>query len=340
MIARASSFGALDSWRLAAAPFGRVCTGVNMHTTEDGTAGSSVPAWAVRPARQCLDKLDDETRFLHLTIRGLRHLQTVPRLLEALRMLGNEIANERAAGPCSPQVSGPAEDAAWVERELQADFPLLHSHAVVALWSALEVLCEDLAVAWLQNRPDAWKAPEIAKLRIALGEYEALSAPERSRYVVHELGRARQSAFKTGVGAFDPVLQPFALAPPVGAGLRRALHELHQVRNVVVHCGGRADQRLATECPWLALRLGDAVNVTHRLYGWYHGAAYRYAERIFNQVLIHFTGSGCTCPGMDDWQPRPLMTFARTIGAHAVSRGVTASFRRGGPSLSAEGVTL
>jgi hypothetical protein len=240
-----------------------------------------------------------------LTVRGLRQLQTLPKLFEALELLKDEMTTERAPGQCSIPVKGVIADAAWVEREVQNDFPLLHCHSVVALWSALEVMCEDLCVAWLENRADAWNAPEVAKLKVPLGEYTVLTPSDRAGFVVQELGRARASAFKAGSAAFESLLGVFDLAPAVGTHLRRALYEMNRVRHVVVHRGGRADAKLLHECPWLPCAVGELVCIPHSIYGWYHGAAYRYAERVLNQVLIIYGSKGCACPGMDDWRDRP-----------------------------------
>jgi hypothetical protein len=111
-----------------------------------------------------MDRLQDETRFLHLTMRGLEHLSNVPRLVERLNQLNAEMTRERACSTVSAREDRigvpkePPEDreeAQWLEREIQGGFPLLHAHSVVGIWGALEVYCEDLAVVEARPKDDA-----------------------------------------------------------------------------------------------------------------------------------------------------------------------------------------
>ena len=205
-------------------------------------------------------------------------------------------------------------NAEWVQKEAQSEFPLLHAHSVVGLWSALEVLCEDFAIAWLKNMLAAWMIPDVARLRIPLATFHQFSEDDKLRYVVSELSRSQGGDLRKGVGKLKSLLQVFGLNPPIGPNLQRALHELCHIRNVFVHCGGIADQRFVTECPWLSIGPGERVLVSHALYGWYHFAAKRYAERVSNQVFVALGFPGCKCPGLDEIAPRPDVSEALQWG--------------------------
>jgi hypothetical protein len=266
-----------------------------------------LPEWVKPPLRQCFARIRDESRFLHLSMKGLDHLTALPRLLEILHSVDLH-AEEEAAEPASQadRLTTAKKDAEWIQREVKDGYPILHAHSVVALWSALEVLSEDLSACWLTNKPECWQYAPISKLRITLGEYEALPREERVRFVIRELARSLSVDLKTGIGRLEPLLGIFGLAPAVGPNLRRALHELSQIRNVIVHAGGRVDRRLLAECPWLPWRVDAPVIIDHTLYGWYYSGADCYAERVFNQALLSLGDRGCECPGLDEIAARPV----------------------------------
>lgn len=163
----------------------------------------------------------------------------------------------------------------------------------------------DFLVRWLENRPEAWATEAVTKLKVPISTFQKLSEGERARFVVTKLRRSLGVDLGTGVGRIAPLLDIFRLAPRIGSTLRKALHELSQIRNIVVHAGSRADKRFLDQCPWLPYSVGQEVTVSHALYGWYHQAARRYTERILNSVVLAYGFAGCKCPGMDDLPPRP-----------------------------------
>lgn len=284
-----------------------------MAHAEDHDEKPKVPEWVRPPLAHCLKRLDDEVRFLHLSMRGLDQLTRLPKLLEVLHGVDAEVKLEAGDKISVDAIERAQDDARWVEREISGGVPLLHSHSLVALWGSLEVLCEDLTACWLLNTPAVWEQPQLRKLKVSVGQFQALDGGERVRFVVKELSRSLAVDLSTGVGRLAPLLDVCGLAPPMGSNLRRGLHELSQVRNVVVHCGGRADAKLLAECPWLPWRVGDTVVVSHDIYGWYSHAARRFAERVLNQVFIAFGNKGCTCPGMDEIEERPDAVAATKV---------------------------
>jgi hypothetical protein len=265
---------------------------------------AAVPKWILPPFFVCEQRLQEEGKYLHLTMRGLGQLQVLPTVLEALHKVDAEIESE-AGGTAPSKLEAAKQDADWIAKEARAGFPILHAHAVVGIWSALEVLCEDFAIAWLRNLPEAWSVPEVAKLKIPIAKYQQLNESERPRLIVSELSRSLSTDLRKGVGKLNSLLVVFDLAPSVGPNVQRALHELCQVRNVIVHCGGLADEKLVEECPWLGIRVGERVQVDHPVYGWYYRAARRYAERVSNQAMVALGFEGCKCPGMDEIDARP-----------------------------------
>jgi hypothetical protein len=275
--------------------------GAHIHPVED--LDKVFPPWVRPPFKQCLNRLKDETRFMHLAWSGLEKIRGMPELLKALKQ---PALAEIAKSTITDEAIKSAEaDADWVDAEAKQDFPLLHSHCAVSVWSILEVFVEDLAVVWFLNRTESWDLTILEKVRTPIAVYERLQGEDRARHVVSEITRHIGVDLKTGLGHLSAVLTLLDLSPGVGANATKALHELCQVRNAIVHRGARADRRLLDACPYLPWSAGEPIRVSHPLFGWYHAAAQRYAERAMNRVVQRFGSAGCNCAGMDDIGVRP-----------------------------------
>jgi hypothetical protein len=268
-----------------------------------------LPKWVLPLFRERLKRLSDENRFLHLTMQGLGQITHRVETIEFLKEEELETDKER---DWEADLERARKDVKWVNEEIQSGFSILHSHSTISLWIIVDAFCEDLAVCWLLNMPETWKIPELSKLKISLGDYEMLSAEERARHAISELSRSLSLDLKTGVGKFSPILKLFGLEPRIGDNLRRALHELCQVRNVIVHCDGKVDRKLISECPWVTWQIGERIKISHSIFYWYYIAAQRFLERLLDQVLKNFGMEGCNCPGMDEIHERPIDNTARS----------------------------
>ena len=283
-------------FRLGGPPSATI-TEVHMDTHVDLTV---LPEWAIQPFRVCLQKLQNEGRFLHLALCGFRGLSTLTTLVEIVGPSKHRNTEDHQSWLQSAKV-----DAEWVKSEEERGFPLLHAHSVVALWGDLEVLANDVSIAWLQHAAKAWENSEIAKVKIAINMFQQLSPNERARFVISELSRTVGLDQRKGVGKLKATLGVFGLAPEIGTNCQRAIHELCQVRNVVVHCGGIVDQKLMNECPWLDAEVGGEIPVSHLLWSWYSNAVLKYVERALNRMAIKLGFPGCACPDADDISERP-----------------------------------
>ncbi len=275
-----------------------------MDTNNHKNHHTGLPKWAKPPVINCLQRLRDESRFLHLSMRGLGQITLLPEIIKVLAEVDMEMDDEESSH-VTKDIQYAERDADWVDQEISKGFPILHSHSVVGIWSTLEVFSEDMVVTWLENRPDAWEREEMKKLKVEVSIYRSLEGRQSTRFIIQELNRVHGAGLSSGVTKFTSLLSIFNLSPKVGDQVRKALHELCQIRNVIVHSGGKADQKLINECPWLGLEVGESLSIPHPVYAWYYAAAERFVERVFNQVFINFGLTGCTCPGMDNIHERP-----------------------------------
>jgi hypothetical protein len=174
------------------------------------------------------------------------------------------------------------------QTEIDNDFPLLHEQATVALWASLEALIRSFAARWLMNKPGALQCDAVKKLKVRLGDYEALDASERCLWIVDLLDQDAGGALRVGVSRFESLLHPLELHGPVEEDCRKTLFELSQVRNVIVHRRALADKRLIDSCAWLSLKVGDRIRIKHAMWRHYNSAVAEYVLELIQRVRVSF----------------------------------------------------
>jgi hypothetical protein len=179
-------------------------------------------------------------------------------------------------------------NAAFAEKEEERGFPHLHANAVVGLWGALESSLEDFLVAILMNEPELLRSEAFSKIRIPLAEYETLEKEERMRILVEELERGQGLGKLQGVGGLEKLLAYVDLSGDVEANTKKTLWEMQNIRNVIVHRGSVADKRLIQNCPWLGLKVGDAVVVRHDSLHKYDLALHDYLLTIIRRLGVKY----------------------------------------------------
>ena len=231
-----------------------------------------IPGYAIDPVDRFVESLQSDLRLLHLSTRGIGLLTGMPGVLEVL-LRGS---NPEDAARLTADVDEAKEEAELAENERRTGFPLLHEHALVALWAALEAAIEDMLVGIMLNEPLVLTGKAFAKIRIPLAEFETSEKEERMRFLIAELGRNIGRA--KGVDAFEGLLVHFDLSGEVGDRERKMIWQMQHLRDVLVHRAARADRRLVEACPWLNLAVNDHVNISSELvrdcanaligYGW------------------------------------------------------------------------
>lgn len=243
---------------------------------------TGAPPWATEPFKRFVNQTERLDQVVHLSMRGISGLRGVPGLVKALAKVEDE-HSEKA----KQRLEDADRTAELAKREVETGFPVLHSQAVVNLWSLLEALIHDFLCAWLLNTPDALFVDAIRKLRVRLGEYEQLEKKDRISYIVELLEKELVIGVKYGVPRFEMMLAPFKLGGTVSSALRRDILELGQVRNIIVHRGGIADQQFASTCPWMKLESGDELKVTHKMLSRYFHSVHDYAVILICRVGEH-----------------------------------------------------
>jgi hypothetical protein len=72
------------------------------------------------------------------------------------------------------------------------------------------------------------------------------------------------------------------------------IYEMHKIRNVYAHCGGRADKQFLTDCPWFNINVGESIPLNREMVDSYINVLSFYSlvlmRRGFARVGIRLVG--------------------------------------------------
>ena len=163
---------------------------------------------------------------------------------------------------------------------------IIYRQATVALWSSLESFIYDFLVVWLKHEPSAWDKEAVGKIKISIRDFILMSEEERRYFVIDSMKQNTGSSLKQGVGVFESLLRSFGLGGKVDIdnGVGRTIMELSNTRNVIVHKRGIVDKRMADNCDWLDLQIGDQLVISSEKFGEFTSAVGAYVQIIFERV--------------------------------------------------------
>ena len=260
--------------------------------------------WAGSCFDRAFEYLHETHSVLHLCMQGLHLLQKHPAIHEAILRTAEGWSKEEIEAE-QRELEKCRSMAASSKVEIDGGYPTLHSQSVISLWGTLEALIEDLLAAWLQNEPATLQSERFRKIKVTVSEYESLNDDQRAAYLVRELARTLSADLKLGIGRFESILAAAGLSGSVDPGFRRDLFELSQIRNILVHRAGVADETFCTNCPWFKAVVGSVISVNHDDYVRYYTAVHVYLYEVLNRVLVaqgekHFDWS------VEEWQERGI----------------------------------
>lgn len=239
------------------------------------------PDWAA-PCFRFMDYLVQVDELISLTNEGVSHLTKIPRILELSHTALNSAKDKKEV----ESQKKAKKRAQLAKSEIEKDFPLLHSHAVMGMWGALEAMVEDLAISWIEHNQSVLDEPKIAKIRVPLVEFQLMDQQDRLRFVVSELQRDLGTDLKSGATKFESFLNVLGLGGPVDKRLRDIIFETQSLRNIFAHRGGIADRRFITGCPQFQYKVGDTVTVNSDHFNRIFYGLLMYATVIVNRCRV------------------------------------------------------
>ncbi|MFD6142259.1 hypothetical protein [Promicromonospora sp. NPDC060271] len=207
----------------------------------------------------------------------------------------------RSAGAKVDPVDQELHDAAVPARDsIAGDFAILHGHALMGAWGALEACIDDVAIDWLTETEGACALSATNTLKVSLGDYLALKGDARWPWLLDQIKRAQSSSLKSGVGQFETVLSAVGLGGGVDPHIRTAIHYTKAIRNVIAHKGGRVDARFVEACPDLGLTEGERLSVTSKQFLAGLTAMLAYSGAVYERSRV-LAGAGARPPRLPWW---------------------------------------
>lgn len=183
------------------------------------------------------------------------------------------------------ETSDPAKyQAARVEIELRQDFNTLKSQALISLCAAAEVFITDLVVNRLLHDNSLFKRPPWCDIKVTVGELAGLAPEDFGRFLVEAQKLKLNFESKAGVDRFEKLLGAVGLGGPVTKELNEQVFELFNVRNVLIHRRGIADQKLLDACPKAGFKLNEALVITDKHYDLYWQAVTFYGGLVMERL--------------------------------------------------------
>jgi hypothetical protein len=232
------------------------------------------------------DQIIEIDRILQFSLNGIRSQLAAPKAVEAIAKFKALKGTPMPEDEHQRSLSQAEDRARFAASQKKAGFPVLYSHAVVAIWSAIETFSEDLVVYSLLYDKNYLQKDVFRKIRILFVEYESLEKEDRMRYIVSELGRQSSAELKQGINRFEPLLDSVSLNGTISEEMRKACYELWAVRNLIVHRSGIVDRRFVQLCPWLRTKVGRKFRVTLQAYASYVKFSFNWMFEILVRDLV------------------------------------------------------
>lgn len=232
-----------------------------------------------RPPASVLAAVDEATRlneFVSAVALGFALVDQVPvgisKLIAAYPQL-------EASSPVRElqQVIQPIND--HVRKETEGGHSFLLALATTRLVSILETAVNEAVVASLSFAAILERS-EIRRLKGPLVEFLSVSESERGEYLADLLTQDLRANLKGGVGKYEVILDAVGLGGELHPVARRELLEMVEVRNIIIHKGGRADSRFVARCPWLPFPVGGVIQVRLTMFNGYRVAVGYYLLQI------------------------------------------------------------
>lgn len=175
--------------------------------------------------------------------------------------------------------------ASYARRESEAGFPIVHAHALLGLWGALECLVEDLFLASLESDPSILGEEPFRKIRLPVGMLLLASDDDRLKAILNEASRASETDLALGVSRFERLLRMVHADGRVPSRIKESMFQAQQIRNVWAHRGGYADARFVERCPQLGFSVGQRIDLDPSNFLRYMHGFHMYGLVIMNRYL-------------------------------------------------------
>lgn len=247
-----------------------------------------VRPWARAPLSDCGHLLKEGLFTIKIAERGTHMVMRTPPLLKALHEL-DDLERPNTEGLQESDVRSPNADeladadelARFAQVEIEKDFPRIRGLGLIYFWTCLETAIDDVLRACLKNEPSRFSLNGPARIEIGL-----LLADEEKRQaeVVERIKEDAKATLRGGVNCFEAPLKAIGFDGFVDHPIKTGLWTLYNVRNLLVHRGGRVDDRFAEACPYLHVPPGEQLIIAPGLFADCASSAIYYLATLMARI--------------------------------------------------------
>lgn len=239
--------------------------------------------FVIRQLRRVMRYLTEAQELNSLYSVGVARLQGAHNLASALAKL------EVFGGPAETQARLESEKRleALAKSEDESGYRLLSAHALIGVWGVLESAIDEWVVDWISERPHDLDVDDADEIKIPAASFVSSSLRDRAEILFTAYRKKQGQSFGVGIDRFERPLALVGLSGEVPSFISDAIFEMHKVRNVYAHCGGRADRQFLECCPWFDLSAGDVVPLDVATYLAYTTVLEFYLILLMNRGYAH-----------------------------------------------------
>lgn len=234
-------------------------------------------AWPSNVLTPCFDlvhNLADQVRMSGMTKRAIIIFENSGVMIQALKFYTGRDGYPEAKTIFEELLAGAPDNAAWAGDQRAADFAILHSHSLVAMWSYLESAIEEVGVRVVVGDVDAVRS--IGMLGVVAPK--GMGQPPTEEHARKLLRKAEDTLKDSSwAGRVVALWSAMGLDLAIDRAQQAMLDEVNELRNCLLHRAGVVDARAVEKAPGLAPALGKAFSVSEmyhlRAYGAFSRAA-------------------------------------------------------------------
>jgi hypothetical protein len=237
--------------------------------------------WVIGPIGRCVTYVAEETRVATVLQRALIALAGLDPFLQIARRsfqqasaplegIDQLIVDQKTLGP-------------WARELLAAELHPINSHALIGLWTAVEVAVEDTACLILVKEPAALGAVAASGFRHKALVLDAIDE-RTARSVIHSYERHLRQTLSVSC-AYCKMLSTLGIDVTLSDHAAIVLDEINYARNCLLHRGGVVDERSRVEAPALDVDMGSEIVVTSARYLKYYDAVSEFSKALLAGVL-------------------------------------------------------
>jgi len=172
------------------------------------------------------------------------------------------------------------------EFEVNKGFQKLKAQTLIGLWTGLEIMIEDLFVAWMLDYPNHLNDKIFQKINIPLAEFCTLDEESRIRKLYESF--IKDLSKPIGIGRFESVLKALGLSETdTEPNVSKSIYELNLLRNLFAHQGGRVDRKFKNTELGQEWEIGGIYYIHDIPFRGYCGNTIKYVETILERIENH-----------------------------------------------------